>query len=186
MLIRMPRRLKTKPRPAVDLNGVSPGENEPADIAGKSPGMKIAHTEAQARRSFIELSLMDGHPDCDIIDYLRAGFNVSKQHAADMLKRAKSRLQKQSDERKPLNRALAERRIHDHITSARKRNQFAAVAQLEKQLAAIQGTEQPPETNVNVNVRLNAAVMHVLGQLEPAQLQSIIVDEAARLPAAKG
>ncbi len=185
MLIRMPRRLKTKPR-TVDLNGVSPGENEPADIAGKSPGPLTPRQEAAARRAAVDLMLMDGTPDRDIIDALRDTFGMTKQHAADSLKKAKSRLQKQSDERKPLNRALAERRLHDHIANARMRKQFAAVAQLEKQLSAIQGTEQPPETNVNVNVRLNAAVMHVLGQLEPAQLQSIIVDEAARLPAAKG
>lgn len=180
MLNTMARTRKTDPiDPADDLT------NEPEDIAGKSPGAQVSQSEAQVRRAAIDLLLIDGHPDADIIETMTGEFGMTRQHAHESLKAAKVRLQKHCDDRKPLNRAAAERRLHQHIAAARKKNQFTAVAQLEKQLSAIQGTEQPPKIEVNVNARLTQAVLHVLGGMEPAQIQTIVADEAARLPPGK-
>jgi hypothetical protein len=181
------RRRRLKPnQPAPPTIDDDDPLNEPEDIGGKSPGSRVSREEASIRRAALDLLLVDGTPDEDIIEQLTADpWKMTRQHARELLKNAKARLQKHSDERKPLNRAMAERRLHEHITRARKRNQFAAVAQLEKQLSAIQGTEQTPEVTINLNARLTSAVMHVLGGMEPAQIQSVIVEEAARLPGAK-
>jgi len=78
-------------------------------------------------------------------------------------------------------RRFAERRHHRHIVKAAARNQYTAVANLEKNLMLIQGTSAPIAVDVEHRHVLSDALVAFLGQYGVDELRSLADAERALL-----
>lgn len=74
-------------------------------------------------------------------------------------------------------------RLHRQIVKAEKSESWNAVAALERTYAAVAGTLEPLQVNVNVDATLREAVTHVLAGLTPDQLQGLVAGQLTAPPA---
>lgn len=143
----------------------------------------VTAKEATARRTAAMDLLCNGVSNDEFIDLMQINFPSMTIADIDAIKeKAKAALISEHEEKAPLFKAAAVRRISKHIVHASSAKQWGAVANLESQLSKIQGTESPTETNINVDARLQAATLHVLGSLSPAEVQELVAEELRRLP----
>jgi len=162
-------------------------QNRPARMGG--PGgltgarSTVTAREAKARRSAMLDLISNGVSDDELIDLMQTNFPGISEGEIDRLKeKVKASVIAEYDERAPLFKALAVRRIHKHLIGAKGANQWGAVANLEGQLSRIQGTESASETHVTVDARLQQATLHVLGMMNPAEVNELVAEELRRLP----
>lgn len=127
--------------------------------------------------------LTNGATDEEIQRGMSAEFQgMTEQEIDDLSLATAERMLAESSGRKAYKKAFAEKRIHTHIAKASKRGAWGAVANLEAQLARIQGTEEPVEQKVTVDARLQTATLQVLGELTPEQVQELVAEELKMLP----
>lgn len=162
-------------------------KNSPARMGG--PGgltgarSTVTAKEASARRSAMLDLISNGVSDDELIDIMQNNFPGISSGEIDKLKeKVKALVIAEYDDRAPLFKPLAVRRIHKHILKAEKANQWGAVANLEGQLSKIQGTESVSEMHVTVDARLQQATLHVLGMMNPAEVNELVAEELKRLP----
>lgn len=157
----------------------------PIALAGaglSGPRESISPKEAAKRRGFMSKLLVNGASDDEVRSVMKKEFGLD-EHEADLLAdQVAERMLQESAKKKPYKKAMAEKRLHGHIARAAARNAWGAVGVLEGQLARIQGTEEPIETNIKVDARLQQATLTVLGQMSPEQVQELVAEEVKRLP----
>jgi len=167
--------------------------NEPLPLAGGAGlsgprHLSLSPAEVAKRRGSMEALLINGVSDEDITRVMNAEHGMTDQETEDLRVAVAEAMLHESATRGPYKKAMAEKRLHQHIAKAAKRNAWGAVAVLEGQLARVQGTEVPTETKVTVDARLQTATLHVLAALPQEQVDALIAEELARgaLPAKVG
>jgi len=127
--------------------------------------------------------MSNGVSDEELVDLMQNNFPGITEGEVDRLKeKVKALILAEYEDRSPLFKATAVRRIHRHIVGAKAANQWGAVANLEGQLSKIQGTESVSEMHVTVDARLQQATLHVLGMMNPAEVNELVAEELKRLP----
>lgn len=76
----------------------------------------------------------------------------------------------------PLVKAKQVSRLHAHIVDARRDKSWNAVAALERLLSQVQGTLEPMQLRVNVDVQVRDAVAGFLSSLSRPQLDSLLTE----------
>lgn len=132
--------------------------------------------EARQRMTTV---LCGGLSDEEIREHFEDKFNLAPDMVQVLKDQVLRRLKSESDERKPFNKSMAEVRILRHIAQAAKRNAWSAVANFESQLAKIQGTEEATETNLNLNVQMQAGVLQVLEESSQEEVAELIAEGIA-------
>lgn len=166
--------------------------NEPIGLPGAglsgSRAAGIGPSDMLKRRSTMETLLKSNVTDDMIARVMMQEFNMTDSESEVLKAKVLEHLLSESEHRKPFKKALAEKRISDHIAKASKRGAYGAVAALEGQLARIQGTEEPTETKLTVNARLQTATLHILQGMPQEQIDELIAEELAHaaLPARTG
>lgn len=163
--------------------------NRPAKLAGgglSGPQDTTARDRRRAQRAALVCLLADGVPLDEIREKMAEDHELTHEQTDLMLEEARSKLLEEHDHTEPIKRAAAEHRILRHIRAAAGRNQWGAVGQLEKTLATVQGTEQPKVSRLEIDARLQAATLSMLGALEPTEVQRLIAEELERLPKLPG
>lgn len=152
---------------------------------------KVSPEEAASRRAAI-LGLLSNHVDRDeIVLQMRGRFNGSRLNdgtqTTSMTKAAVHRLVREVEsqfheldkEQLPLVRQKQIARIRDDIRLARKDKSWNAVAALERLLAQVQGTLEPPTLNINVNAEIRDSVSGVLAQMTPEAIEQLAYEQLA-------
>lgn len=158
--------------------------NKPMTISGaglSGPRPKISPREANKRKGLAIALMSNGVPDAEVVQTLRKEFGITTREAKNLRFAALKKLTLESELKRPHKKALAEHRIQRHIVQAASRHAWGAVAQLEKNLSKIQGTEEPTEQRVTVDARLQQAVLVVLGSKTPEEIQSLVAEEVSML-----
>lgn len=159
-------------------------ENQPAALNGgglSGPRPSIAPAVVIERRNTMKNLIASGLDDDEIELVMNSQFGMLAEDIRTLRERMIVEIQKDSERRKPYNKALAETRIHRHIRAAAKRQAWGAVAQLENQLSRIQGTEEPTQHTVSIHGRLSQATIDTLGGLPPEMIQEMVEEESRRL-----
>ena len=151
-----------------------------AGLSGARPA--VAPPEAAKRRSTMATLLVNGLSDEEIARAMASEYGMGEDECEVLRVQVAERMMAESDARKPFKKSMAEKRIHRHIASASKRGAWGAVANLEAQLARIQGTEEPLEQRITTDVRLQTATLQVLGSLSNEQVEALVSEELRRLP----
>lgn len=157
--------------------------NEPMPLPGaglSGPRFGPGSVELAKRRASMEALLVNGVSDENIVRAMSAEHGMTEDEVVVLQKAVAERMLSECEVRKPFKKAMAERRIHSHIAKAANRNAWGAVANLESQLARIQGTEEAQETKLTVNARLQTATLHVLTSMPQEQVDELIAEELAR------
>ncbi len=159
--------------------------NEPIALPGaglsgaRGAAVGMAASEELKRRNAMEGLLKNNVGDDVIFRVMMQEFNMTDSESEVLKEQVLARALSESEHRKPFKKALAEKRISDHIAKASKRGAYGAVAALEGQLARIQGTEEPVESKLTVNARLQTATLHILQGMPQEQIDELIAEELA-------
>ena len=105
----------------------------------------------------------------------RHGMTVSMVRSA--ASRVRKRWADEERDNRPSYKAAAMRRLMGHIAAARGKDNYAAIAQLERLLAEMQGTREPEVVNLNVETSLPEAAMRVIAQLSPERFQALVLEQ---------
>lgn len=154
----------------------------PMRLAGTNAGVGrgISPKAARERRTAMANFLSAGLSTEELIDVMMSKFgDMSEDDVLVLRDRVMSKLNEEFIGNKKNFAALASRRLSQHILNAQKARAWGAVANLENQLARIQGTEQALEQHITIDARLSQATALVLGNLSHEQLDAIIRDAVA-------
>lgn len=154
--------------------------NTPSPLTGTMGGSRpvITAKEAKARRVALRGMFVAGLQLDQITEEMsKPPFNMIEDDVLSLLERVKKDLVNEYDNRTPFNKAAASERISKHIVKAAAEKQFGAVANLEGQLAKIQGTEEPIQTHLTIDHQIQQKALHILSLKTPAELQELVVDE---------
>ena len=161
-------------------------EDAPMTLSGAGLSgvrLDVSPAEAAKRRTTMATLLANGLSDEEIVEMMKkAHTTMIDDEVTELQEKVAERMLAESEKRKPYKKALAEKRLQRHIVSAASRNAWGAVANLEGQLARIQGTEEPQESKLTVDARLQSAAVHVLGAMSNEQLNELVAEELKRLP----
>jgi hypothetical protein len=141
------------------------------------PRVAVSAKEAKERRMMLADAMSNGLSFDEITEVMFTHFGMNTDQVKALMDKVKRQLQTEFDENSALHRATASRRIHRHIIEARKKGQFSAVANLEGQLARIQGTEAHQQVQINADIKMQGAVVQLLGSLTQAQLNELVAEE---------
>jgi hypothetical protein len=169
--------------------------NEPKKTAligganGKRNVTKLHEDDAKKRKEEIATLLVNGATRdsiCRIMGRsqfrgpdgrLIKGYAMSEHEVDVVIKSIYAEWEEEEAEYRRYAKNKSERRILAEITQARTDKQFGAVANLEKVLMAIQGTEQPPELPQQVDSRITDALLQFFGELDPKEMRVLIERE---------
>ena len=161
---------------------MEPDFDEPLSLPGaglSGARMSVTPTELAKRANSMEQLLMHGVSDETIARTMQSEYSMTESESEQLQVSVAQRILAESAARSPYKKALAEKRLHNHIMKASKRNAFGAVANLEGQLARIQGTEEPVESKVTIHARLQTATLHLLASMPQEQVDELIAEELA-------
>jgi hypothetical protein len=154
------------------------GANVPERVEGTSttgPRENIDVDERRKRRQSLANLLAAGRSEDEIIVAMRKIYGMSSQATLRLRDVVYEKWAQEDRSRSPHLKAAARRRIYDHLRKAARVNQFTAVANLERTLAGIEGTEEPRDGgNTGGSITIGNAVIAVLGDLPEDRLQELI------------
>lgn len=130
--------------------------------------------------------LINGVSTAEIQSVMQAEYGMSDDETREMVRRVGELIVSESRERAPLKKALAEQRLHRHIIQASKRNQWGAVSALEHTLARVQGTEEPVVEKIQIDHRIVAASIQMLGTMSEDEVQALIAEDLAAVATLPG
>lgn len=135
--------------------------------------------ERRKRLDFIEKLLVAGVNTGRIESACREAFNppMPKTSVAKYIEQVRARWAEEERTNRVHYKAQAMRRLYGHVAEARKAANWAAVAQLERLLADIQGTKEPVEVQLNVDATVTEAVLHVVATLSPERRRAMIEEQ---------
>lgn len=160
--------------------------NEPLSLPGAGMSgsrMSISPAELAKRSASMETLLANGVSDETITRAMNSEYSMTEMESDQLKESVANRMLAESTARGPYKKVFAEKRLHGHIRASAKRNAWGAVANLEGQLARIQGTEEPTESRVTIDARLQTATLHVLAGMPQEQVDELIAEELALLAA---
>lgn len=149
-----------------------PGDDPPS--AGIIP---VGEVELIARRRTLDLLMMNGADRDQLIEAMRQKHNMSPAATLALCRVVLSEWVEEEKERRPINKQSQVKRLHRHIIKASAKDNWNAVANLEKVMMMVQGNAEPLAVSVSGGQQLNQAVLAVIGNLEPAQLAQLIAQE---------
>jgi hypothetical protein len=165
-----------------DVNGPEPIA---AGLGMIGPRVTVTPKEAKERRVALADLMSHGVSQDEIVDAMRAKFEMTEDQTLALSEKVNAQVITEFTENSTIHKAMASRRLHRHIVGATKARQWSAVAQLEGQLAKIQGTESPSEQRLTIDARLQQATLQVLGGMTPAQVNELVGEEVRRMTAGK-
>lgn len=138
--------------------------------------------ERRERDDAIERLLVAGLNRTRINSAMAERYGMSRSAVDNAIRRVRARWVEEERENRPSYKAAAIRRLVGHVAEARQAKNWASVAQLERLLAEIQGTREPMEVQVNLDISLPEAAMRVVAALPPDRFRALI-DEQRRIRA---
>lgn len=168
------------------------GPNKPKRIKNtrnRGSSKFVPEIERRKRREVVSRLLASGASNDTIYEIMgrqinedkTPGFNMSEVAVRSLIQEVYKEWQEEDSERSSQNKSAAQRRILNHITRAKQRNAWTAVANLEKVLMHIQGTSEPIEVNLGFDVRVTDAVHRVLAEEDPKRIREMIEGERLKL-----
>ncbi len=163
-------------------------ENTPAQMRGAGltgPRVVVSEAEQRDRRETLAQLLAAGMSRDFMIKTMTAttkpdgspGFGMTKEAVTLLVAEVYQTWREEDTEDRPHKKAGAVRRIKRNIARAAAKNNYAAVAQLERTLMMIEGTAEPIEVNVNGLERVSVAVQKVLNVQTADALDELIAEE---------
>lgn len=107
----------------------------------------------------------------------RPGFRMSVAQVRQLITEIYARWADEDAGGEPYRKAAARRRIAEELRDARKAGAWTAIANLEKVLACIEGTNAPIEVSTPAGTRLSDALLAVLGASEELEVRELIERE---------
>jgi hypothetical protein len=156
------------------------GINEPQQLHSQGttgPRPVVPKEEQKARRLVMERLLASVVSDHEIEAMMIKQFRMTPEAVRVLTRETFARWEEEDARRKGYLKSAARRRIGDHIIQASKGKSWTAVANLEKVLASIEGTNAPIELHTSADVRVTQAVMGVLGEMDPARVRELVKQE---------
>lgn len=163
----------------------SDAPNTPLAIPGErgvcGTQIKISSEEATVRRRAMADMMEAG----DGFDAIAAGFErtmgLTRSQVRHIQNEVRSMWNAEDADEKSYRKSTSIRRHRKHIKAAAKDRQWNAVAGLEKNLAAIEGTNEPIEVAViATSDRVSDAMVRVLGTLSESDLLAVVKGEQDR------
>ena len=167
-----------------------PAPSRRPGAGGKRRG-RVTKEEAAARRAAV-LGLLSNHVDREeIVMQMQARFNgrplrdgtpttpMTKATVMRLVREIEIKFHEQDKEQLPLVRQKQLTRIREALRLAKKDKSWNAVAALERLLAQVTGTLEPPSLTINVNAELRDAVSGVLGQMNPEMIEQLAYEQLA-------
>lgn len=160
------------------LERANSAANRPAKL--HSPGTggskpKVSTEEARHRRQMMSSALAQGFPTDAIYTQFNHEFGLSEEQTRRLMREVRAQWEAEDSEEARYAAAKQRRRLWDHIREARKAGKWAAVANLEKVLASVEGTDQPTETALaGDGARLSDAILAILGQTKEGDVRIMI------------
>lgn len=142
-------------------------------------GVVISVAARRERMNAIEQLMVAGVSMTRIEDMCRDKFQMTKGKVRTYADLVRTRWAEEERANRPSNKAQAIRRCLGHIAEARRDKNWAAVAQLEKHLADLQGTREPVEVNLNIDATVTEAALHVVANLTPERRAALIAEQRA-------
>lgn len=175
----------SEPNEPKKLHGVSAS-------SGRQTVTKLNETDAKKRREAIANLLVVGADRATILDKMTPvtlpsfvngkkttvpGYGMTPREVDLAIKSIYAEWDEEEAELRRYAKSKSERRILAEIHQARADKQFGAVANLEKVLMAMQGTEQPPERPQQIDSRITDALLQFFGEMDPAEMRILIERE---------
>lgn len=149
----------------------------------------VSPEQRRERESEIERLMIAGVSQSRTENAMRDRHGMSRHAVQSAMRRVRQRWVEEERENRPSYKNTAMRRLLGSIAEARGAKNFAAVAQLERLLAEMQGTREPIEMNVNVETTLPEAALQVAAQLTPERFDALVAEQrklralaAAKIP----
>jgi hypothetical protein len=153
------------------------GENVPEKLPGGGLSGSLAVVspeEARKRRMVLSRLMASSISDDEIIEMMGTKFLLTRQAVRSMMRDVYSQWAEEDKERSPYQKHAAKRRIRKWLGDASKDGSWTAVANLEKVLSSIEGTQEPIEVSTPANDRLSEAMLAVLGNMDPTKVRKLI------------
>ena len=159
-----------------DHDDIPGGPNAPESVARLSngPTPALTKTEIIQRRQSMSHLLATGRSDDEICSAMKTMYNMSVSDTKALMTKTFERWANEDRRREPHLKAAAKRRIFEHLRKAAEVNQWTAVGGLEKTLASIEGTLEDPNANRPTELRINVAVLKMLGNVDEDTLSRLI------------
>ncbi len=161
----------------------SSAPNVPAKLPGHpGPNTSVSVAEQRERRSIMSGMLSQGVDKEDIQLAFAQKFGMTDVAIRNLTKEVRGMWEDDDAESLRYAKSGARRRILRSIREANKDRKYTAVANLEKTLADIEGTNVVPEEKpLEVDSRLNDAVLAMLGASDSRSLRILVESERARM-----
>lgn len=166
---RIARQNKATPEQAFE-DEVTPRDERSALRTGRTP----AET-ARIRRT-VEEMLSHNLPTEEIAQAMQGEFKLNANQTRNLIHRVRKAWRDTDAERRSDYKLAAQKRLLKTIAAARAKQDFGAVATLERLLADIQGTKEPERIQIDVNATVRSAVEVSLAQMTAEQIRAFAQD----------
>lgn len=150
-----------------------------AAVPEERRGTFVTLPERRQRLDVVERLLIAGVSMSRIEDTCKEQFSMTSGKTRQYVDQVRARWAEEERAQRPHNKATAIRRALGHIAGARSSKNWAAVAQLEKHLSALQGTYEAVEINLNIDSAVTEAALHVVANLTPERRAALIAQQRA-------
>jgi|HubBroStandDraft_3_1064219.scaffolds.fasta_scaffold03633_3 hypothetical protein len=161
-------------------------------------GRRIVSAAEQAHReAFIENLVINHIPQNRIISLARApsgplvdeaghpafgklydgrlpGLGIGTVACKNLIQIVLARLNKEFEDSRPNNKALATTRLYRHVQNAARRGAFGAVVSAERLIADIEGTREPMRLEIGVSIQ--GALMSVIGGMSEKHFKALVTE----------
>lgn len=162
--------------------------NQPQSLPGQGlsgPREKVEPSEARRRRAVMGRLLASGSSMDELIEVMGKPpdaehperFGLNENQVRYLVKEVYVTWSAEDAENRPHDKAAAVRRIKGHIRDARKGEKWTAVAMFEKTLALIEGTCEPIEVRHSGSIRVQEAILAVVGEMDEVSLRRLVDEE---------
>lgn len=142
----------------------------------------VTNAQRTKNKKILRRLIITGMADEEIFEIMsqvhtpagKPGPNMASATTRQMMDEIYAEMAEEADERKPYLKIMAQHRIHSELRSAVKDRSWSAVANLEKVLSGIEGTQEPLEVKVEAGARLTEAIMAKLGETDTAKIRELI------------
>ena len=155
-------------------------DDSEANVPQRLPGHqgsvpRLSPIETRERRALMTAALANGIARDAIIFQFTNKYSMSERAVGDLMAEVRAMWDDEDAESARYARGAARRRIGGHLREASKDRKWTAVANLEKVLAEIEGTNVTDEEKpVDVDARLSEAILAVLGATDTKDVRIMI------------
>ena len=136
---------------------------------------RVPVEQARERRALMTAALANGISRDAIVQQFENKYGMNPDSVGALMADVRAMWDDEDAEAARYAKGAARRRITGHIREASKDRKFTAVANLEKVLADVEGTNvNDDELPADLNSRLSDAVLHILGAAETKDVRIMI------------